>query len=75
MNWLDKIPSSLLVIVSLTLGLAPYTPQPHLFEKIAMLLAGELVKPLDIFDLLLHASPVVLLLVKVGYKVGSNRKG
>ena len=74
MNWLDKIPYSLLILLSLTLGLAPFSPTPHLFEKTAMLLAGELVRPVDVFDLLLHASPVVLLIVKIGLRLGSNRK-
>ena len=73
MNWLDKIPYSLLIILSLTLGLAPFTPLPHLVEKMQMLLAGELVRPLDIFDLLMHASPVVLLILKAGRTLGKNR--
>ena len=75
MNWLDKIPYPLLIILSLTLGLAPFTPMPHLVEKIQMLLAGELVRPLDIFDLVMHASPVVLLILKAGRALGANRKG
>jgi hypothetical protein len=72
MNWLDKIPYSLLIFLSLTLGLAPFTPMPHLAEKMTMLLAGELVKQVDI---LMHASPVVLLIVKAGRTLGSNRRG
>lgn len=75
MNWLDKIPYSLLIVLSLILGLAPFTPMPHLAEKMKMLLAGELVRPLDIFDLLMHASPVVLLIVKAGRALGTNRRG
>ncbi len=31
-----------------------------------MLSAGTLVRPIDIFDLLMHATPVVLLVVKLG---------
>jgi hypothetical protein len=73
MNWLDKIPFSLLIILSLTLGLAPFTPMPHLFEKITMLLAGELVQPIDILDLFMHASPVVLLFAKVSRKRTSSQ--
>jgi hypothetical protein len=69
MNWLDKIPYTLLIILSLTLGLAPFTPLPHLVEKITMLVTGELVRPVDVFDLFLHATPVVLLLVKIGHKL------
>ena len=45
-----------------TLGLAPFTPEPHVWEKLKMLAAGELVKAIDIFDLLMHATPWLLLL-------------
>ena len=62
---LDKIPLSLLLVLCLTLGLAPFTPQPHVWEKLQMLVAGELVKPIDIFDLLLHATPWLLLVLKL----------
>ena len=62
---LDKIPLSLLLVLCLTLGLAPFTPQPHVWEKLQMLVAGELVKPIDIFDLLLHATPWILLVLKL----------
>ena len=75
MHWLDKIPYPLLIILSLTLGLAPFVPMPHLAEKIKMLLAGELVRPVDVFDLLMHASPFVLLIVKTGRMLGTKRRG
>jgi hypothetical protein len=73
MNLLNKIPYPLLIILSLTLGLAPFTPEPHLVEKITMLLVGNLVRPVDIFDLVMHASPIVLLIVKIGYSLLSHR--
>ncbi len=60
-----KFPLSLLVVICLTLGLAPFTPEPHLLEKLKMLTAGELVKPLDIFDFALHGLPWVLLVIKL----------
>lgn len=65
MTWLDKIPYSLLVIVSLALGLAPFVPLPHVVEKLQMLFAGDLRKPVDIFDLLMHSSPMIVLLMKI----------
>ena len=65
MTFLDDIPLPLLLLVAVILGLAPFRPEPHLFEKLKMLAAGTLVRPLDIFDLLLHATPVVLLVVKL----------
>ncbi|MCK5717627.1 MAG: RND transporter [Thiomargarita sp.] len=64
MNWLDNMPWQLLIIGSLTLGLAPFIPEPHLFEKIRMLIQGTLSRPLDIFDLCMHAAFPVLLLLK-----------
>jgi hypothetical protein len=66
MAWLDKIPLSLLVLFSLLLGLAPFLPEPHLWEKLKMLAAGTLSRPIDIFDLVLHAAPWVLLALKLG---------
>ena len=65
MKWLDKIPLTTLLIITLLLGLAPFSPEPHLWEKLKMLTAGELVKPIDIFDLFLHGTPAVLLVLKL----------
>ncbi len=65
MKWLDKIPLTTLIIIALLLGLAPFTPEPHLWQKLKMLAAGELVKPIDIFDLFLHGTPVLLLVIKL----------
>jgi hypothetical protein len=48
----------------LTLGLAPFTP-PHIWEKLKMLAHGELVRPIDWFDLVLHGTPWVILILKV----------
>lgn len=55
---------SMLLIVGGMLALAPFTPEPHLFEKIRMLIQGNLVKPIDIFDLLMHGSPLLLISIK-----------
>ncbi len=64
-NLFNKIPLPLLVVVCLTLGLAPFTPEPHLLEKLRMLTEGQLVKPIDIFDLVLHGTPWMLLVLKL----------
>jgi len=65
MAWLDKTPLGLLVLLALLLGLAPFVPEPHLWEKLKLLAAGGLSRPIDIFDLVLHASPWVLLVLKL----------
>lgn len=62
---LSALPYSLLILICLTLGLAPFTPEPHIWEKLKMLAAGELTKPIDIFDLLLHGLPWLLLIAKL----------
>lgn len=64
-TWIDKINLATLAVIAVLLGLAPFTPEPHLWEKLKMLAAGTLVKPLDIFDLFLHGAPVLLLVVKL----------
>jgi hypothetical protein len=56
------------VVACLTLGLAPFTP-PHIVEKLGMLFAGKLVKPIDWFDLVFHGAPWAVLLVKAGLQM------
>ena len=65
MKWLDKIPLGLLLPVAVLLALAPFSPEPHLWEKLKMLFAGTLVRPIDILDLLMHGTPLVLLALKL----------
>ena len=65
MAFIDQTPLSLFVLAALTLGLAPFVPEPHIWEKLKMLAAGTLTRPLDIFDLLLHATPWALLIAKL----------
>lgn len=64
-NWIEKFPWWLLIVGSVTLGLAPFQPVPHLFEKISMLFQGTLHRPIDIFDLFLHGAFPALLVLKV----------
>ncbi len=52
-------------MLCLTLGLAPFTPEPHVWEKLKMVAAGTLSNPVDIFDLLMHGLPFILLLLKL----------
>ena len=55
-NW------KLWLVVSLTLGLAPFVPEPHLIGKLRWLMGGAVgMKPIDWFDLVQHGFPFVLL--------------
>ena len=62
---LNNIHTIPLAIAALFLGLAPFMPEPHLWEKLKMLLDGSLSKPIDIFDLFMHGTPLVLLTLKL----------
>ena len=65
MRWLDSIPLLLLIGLAVWMGVAPITPEPHLIEKLRMLGNGTLTRPLDIFDLCLHAAPLMLLALRL----------
>ncbi len=65
MKYIDAIPLPTLIIMSLLLGLAPFVPEPHITQKISMLVNSELVKIVDIFDLIMHGSPSVLLVIRL----------
>ena len=74
MAWLDKIPLSLILPLAVLLALAPFSPEPHLWEKLKMLTSAELTKPVDIFDLLLHGTPWILLIIKLALPATKKRK-
>ena len=65
MKWLDRIPYMYIAPLAIFLALAPFSPEPHLWEKLKMLSAGTLVRPIDIFDLFLHGTPLLVLIMKV----------
>ncbi|MFP8781394.1 hypothetical protein [Hydrogenophaga sp. RWCD_12] len=74
MRWLDRFPLGLLVVVAAWLAIAPVVPEPHLIEKWRMLMQGTLSKPIDIFDLLLHTVPLVLLAIRLWREVQRRRR-
>ncbi|WP_310567406.1 hypothetical protein [Hydrogenophaga sp.] len=65
MGWLDRFPLKLLVVVALWLAVAPIVPEPHLVEKLRLLSQGALHRPIDVFDLFLHTTPLVLLALRL----------
>ena len=65
MKPLESISWPVIIVLCLTLGLAPWVPEPHIWEKIKMLFNGELTRAIDMFDLLFHSVPWLLALVKI----------
>ncbi|WP_204346451.1 hypothetical protein [Psychroserpens algicola] len=53
----------IILLLCLTLGLAPFFPEPHILEKIKWITGGASgMKLLDWFDVLLHGLPWLLLI-------------
>ena len=65
MGFLDRIPYLMLIVWAVFMAAAPFVPEPHLLEKLKMLLDGTLSKPVDIFDFFWHLLPVILLGLKL----------
>lgn len=65
LKYIDKIPILPLVVAAIFMSLAPFTPEPHLLEKLRMLINAELSKPIDIFDLFWHSFLIVILAIRL----------
>jgi len=60
------------VISSLTLGLAPFFPEPHIWGKIRWIMGGAVgMKAIDWFDFFFHGAPWFLLVGVIIYKVST----
>ncbi len=58
------------LLASLTLGLAPFTPEPHVWGKIKWVAGGAKgMAGIDWFDLFLHGTPWLLLLASIGARI------
>jgi hypothetical protein len=50
------------IIFCLTLGLAPFTPEPHIVANLRWVVGGAVgMTPMNWFDLLMHGTPFILL--------------
>ena len=50
------------LFIALTLGLAPFSPEPHVWEKLKWISSGaEGMQLIDWFDFVMHGSPWVIL--------------
>ena len=57
------------LIFTLTLGLMPYSPEPHILEKLKWIFSGaQGMNLLDWFDFFLHGSPWVFLIASIAHK-------
>lgn len=63
-RFLDSISYPILIFIAAFMLLAPFSPMPHVVEKIIMLMNGNLTRPVDIFDLFFHLAPSLLPIIK-----------
>ncbi len=59
-KFFQAMPWTFLLPAAILLALAPFKPEPHLVEKLRLLANGLLTRPVDIFDLLMHGTPLLL---------------
>jgi len=54
LNTIASLSTWPLLVGALLLALAPFIPEPHLWQKWKMLMDGSLARPIDIFDVFYH---------------------
>ncbi len=60
---MDEIDLRMIIVMCLTLGLAPFFPEPHIYGKIKWILGGAHgMGAMDWFDFIMHGAPWALLL-------------
>jgi hypothetical protein len=64
----------MLSVLCLTLGLAPFSPEPHIVGKLKWIAGGANGMTLmDWFDTLLHGVPWIALIVVLAMRIKSKR--
>lgn len=63
----------ILILLCLTLGMAPFFPEPHIWGKLKWIIGGGVgMGPTDYFDLLFHGAPFLLLIRRVLIEIKQN---
>lgn len=73
LSLLDRLPWTWLLLLAAWMAIAPITPEPHLVEKLRLLVHGALVRPIDILDLVMHATPLLLVALKLWRQLRAHR--
>jgi hypothetical protein len=65
---------SLWALASVTLGLAPFVPEPHIWKQIMNIYHGRLTATIDWLDLFMHGAPWLLLILALSLKYFSKKE-
>lgn len=61
---------STVLLMCMTLGLAPFVPEPHIWGKLKWVIGGSVgMQPMDWLDLVFHGTPWVILIILLINKV------
>lgn len=64
----------IIILLCLTLGLAPFLPEPHIVGKLKWLAGGAVgMGPKDYFDVLLHGFPFILLVRLIFFNLNKKK--
>ena len=63
-QWVMGLPYGLLFVMAGFMALAPFQPEPHLVQKFNWLISGVPFKAIDVFDVVWHLLPMILIGVK-----------
>lgn len=64
MRLIRELPFSILIVTTVLMMGAPFVPEPHLVEKARMAMNGTLTCPIDLFDVVWHLFPLMILVFK-----------
>ena len=65
----------IIILLCLTLGLAPFFPEPHLWGKLKWVIGGAVgMEPKDWFDLVFHGLPYLLLIRLIIVNILKNNR-
>ena len=63
------------LMLSLTLGLAPFVPEPHIWGKLRWILGGaEGMQLMDWLDFVMHGTPWLLLIISIFYRLAQRSR-
>ena len=65
LGFLDGVSYPALIVFAVLLLLLPFSPRPHVVDKLVKLRNRQRLGMLDVLDLLVHLTPAILLILKL----------
>ena len=72
LRFIEKLPTIPVLLIGAWMVVAPFTPEPHLLEKVRWLIEGLPFRPMDVFDLFLLGGLGVVAALKLWCVLGKK---